>query len=92
MPDKQENVVVESKKWSMQKLVIGALITIALSIGGSLYTNAQLAGQEKEKVSQLEAKVATLESKRDSDIILLTKISTKVENIESILQKMQDKK
>lgn len=74
------------------KIVIGALITIALSIGGSLWSTGEATGTTKEKIFQLELKVEKAEKLYQSDHDLLLRMDGKLQNIENLLKQMQEVK
>lgn len=74
------------------KFIIGALITVILSIGGAVWTTGESTGTQKEKVAQLEAKVYKVETIITTDHDLLLRMDVKLQNIEAMLKQMQDAK
>ena len=81
------------------KTVLIGLITIALSIGGSVFTTGESTGTQKEKVNQLEARVEKAERlySNDHDLLItntemLKSICQRLTNIEEMLKEMQSRK
>lgn len=70
--------------------VLIGFVTILVSIGGSLYTTGQSSGQQIEKTSQLEAKVAIIEVKKDIDHDLLIYLKSKVDSMEKEQKRQGD--
>lgn len=70
------------------KTILIGIITILLSIGGSLYTSGKSSGIQEEKTLQLECKVAKLETQKEQDHDLLLKIDGRLINIESMVKQL----
>jgi hypothetical protein len=70
------------------KSVLIGIITIGLSIAGSTYTSGLSAGQQAEKILNLEKRVEQFQT--DHDILVTIKV--KVENIEAMLKELKEKK
>jgi len=76
--------------WS--KFIIGALITVVLSVGGSIWSTGEANGTQKEKVLQLEIKVEKAEKFYATDHDIIVGMSVKLTNIENMLKQMQEAK
>ncbi len=74
------------------KIIIGGLITIVLSVGGALYTSGNASGKSEEQITQLEAKVAVIETDKKTTEYLLIRIDERVKNIESLVKELRDRK
>lgn len=83
-----QDVKKESNGW-FRSIIIG-LITVALSVGGSIWGSGETVGQYKEKVDQLEVKQAKVETLYSTDHDLLIEINTKLKSIEDILKQIQE--
>lgn len=68
------------------KFIIASLITLILSIGGSLYTFAKMSGMQEAKIDQNEKNITDIKNQKQTDHDLLIKIAEKVDNIEKILK------
>lgn len=68
------------------KFIIASIITLALSIGGSLMTSAKLSGINEEKIGQNEKDIKEINDQKQTDHDLLIKIAEKVDNIEKLLK------
>lgn len=68
------------------KFIIASIITLALSIGGSLMTSAKMSGVNEEKIGQNEKDIKEINDQKQTDHDLLIKIAEKVDNIEKLLK------
>lgn len=86
----------------MWKTILGWIITVVVSVILSVYSSGEASGTQKEKVAQLEAKVAIIEKnvKDDHDLLIinieaLKSIDRRLTNLENqneyILQELRKK-
>lgn len=73
-----------------KSIVIG-LITVFVSVVLSIYSSGETAGQQKEKITQLEAKYEKTESLRSSDHDILLKIQADVAFIKEFIKEQKIK-
>jgi hypothetical protein len=73
------------------KSIVVGIITVSLSIGGSIYTSGQTNGRQAEKVESLEKKYDKIEVLVQQDHDLLTMMNQRLINVENMLKEMKEK-
>jgi len=74
----------------LTKIIVAGLITIGLSIGGSLWSTGESTGKYQEKVQQLEIRMDKSERAYASDHDLLLRIDSKLTSVTELLKQIQE--
>jgi hypothetical protein len=94
--DEKEQTTNNNSNNGIWKTILGWVLTVVVSVILSVYSSGEASGTQKEKVAQLEAKVAVLEKsiKDDHDLLIinieaLKSIDHRLTNIELMLQEQR---
>lgn len=71
--------------------IIIALITLSLSIGGSVFVSGKTTGADAEKLSRAERDLKELQTDYKSDHDIIIQMNTKLTNIENLLKEVNEK-
>lgn len=82
--------ITDKNSNGIKRNIIIGLLTVIVSIGGSLFTTGKETGKQEEKISQMEVRVHKIESNYSNDHDLLIKICTKLEGLEKTVKEIEN--